>query len=328
MTTKGTFADVVNRQISAIFDTFQEEQSNELYYSELGLTDYEPDVPDDKITDISGPGRGQITLEGNRYMGNAKTKGYPVTLVLRKYTYDIEWTEEDLHWLAKQSSSKRVSELRDAAQGAIQALQQNINEDTCKVFYLGHGTTFLTCGNSEALYGSHTIKGTGATQYNNFGSGDTHRVLGPSAVVDAIAKMNRFQAHNGIQMKRCKTLRLLVSPENIATANQIIYSMYGPNNANLGLSQASKDALSTRKMSIEAIEVPDFPYAYRNYWFLNELNRSSKRAFMGWAWKPRVKRDETATQGVLRELGSTVFGPVVKGWQWTFSSKGDSTSIS
>jgi len=327
MTTKGTFADVVNAQVRAIFDTHVEEQSNELYYKELGLTDYEPDVPAEVLNDISGPGKGQITLEGQRYMSVSKVKGYPVTLTMRKYTYDLEWTEEDLHWLQKQSSSKRISELRDAATGAVQSLQQNINEDTAKTFYLGHGTTFLTCGNSEALYGAHTIKGTGETQYNNFGSGDNHRALGVTALVDAIAKMNRFKSHNGIQYKRCRSLRLLVSPENISVANQIIYSMYGPT-SNLGLSISSKDALAMRRMSIEAVEVPDFPFAYRNYWFLNELNRSAKRAFMAWGWKPRVKRDETATQGILREVGSTLFGPVCKGWQWTFSSKGDGSVIS
>lgn len=327
MTTRGTFADVVNAQIRAIFETNQEEQSSELYYSALGLNDYEPDVPAEQLNDISGPGKGQVTIEGQRYMPNSRVAGYPVTLTMRKYTFDLEWTEEDMHWLQKQSSSKRASELRDAASGAVQALQQNINEDTAKVFYLGHGTTFLTVGNSEALYGSHTIKGTGETQYNNFGSGDTHRALGPTALIDAIAKMNRFKAHNGIQMKRCRTLKLLVSPENIATANQIIFSMYGPNTADLGLSKSSKEALATRKMSIDAVEVPDIPYAYRNYWFLNEVSRASKRAFIAWGWKPRMVRDDKATQGILRELGSVFFGPVVKGWQWSFSSKGDSSAI-
>jgi hypothetical protein len=327
MTSKGQLQAVTDAQVRALFTTHAEEQSNELYYKDLGLVDYEPDVPAEVLADMSGPGKGQVTIEGQRYGANSKQKGYPVTLTLRKYTYDLEWTEEDLHWLAKQSSSKRVSELRDAVVGAVQALYQNINEDTAKVFYLGHGTTFLTCGNSEALYGTHTIRKTGIIQYNNFGSGDTHRAFGPTALVDAIAKMNRFQAHNGIQLRRARKLRLLVSPENIAFANQVVYSLYGPNNANLGLSQSSKDALAIRKMTIDVVEVPDFPYAYRNYWFLNELVRSSKRAFMAWGWKPRIKREARNTHGILLELGSVFFGPVVKGWQWTFSSKGDTSSI-
>jgi len=76
MTTKGTFSVVVDAQVRALFDTHMEEQSNELYYKDLGLTDYEPDVPEEKLNDVSGPGKGQITIEGQRYMANSKTKGY------------------------------------------------------------------------------------------------------------------------------------------------------------------------------------------------------------------------------------------------------------
>jgi len=122
-------------------------------------------------------------------------------------------------------------------------------------------------------------------------------------------------------------LKLIVATENIANANQVIYSMYGPNTANLGLSQASKDALSRRKMTIDAIEAPDVPYAYRNYWFLSDTQRATRRAFMAWGWKPRMVRDNKAAKGILRELGSTLFGPIVLGWQWTFGSKGDGSAI-
>ncbi len=327
MLTTGTFQDVVDAQIRAYFDRHKEEQSSELYYQELGLVDYEPDVPEEKMNDISGPGRGILTIENQRYGANTKTRGYSVTLTLRKYTSDLEYTEEDIHWIEKQSSSKRKSTLKNAASGAVQALYQNINEDTAKVFYLGHGTTFLTVGNSEALFGSHTIKGTGSTQYNNFGSGDTERVLSATNLVDAIAKMNRFQAHNGIQLVRVRHLKLMVAAENIALANQIVYSMYGPDTANLGESKSSKSALGARNIKIEVVEVPDFPYAYRNYWFLCDVYRAKQRAFMAWAWKPRMKRDEKESKGAVSELCSALFGPFIIGWQWAFSSKGDATSI-
>ena len=327
MTTRGTFASVVNAQIRALFDTHLEEQSSELYYQELGLNDYFPDVPEEKLDDISGPGRGQITIEGQDYAANSKVKGYPVTVTLRKYTFDLSYTEEDVLWLQRASSSKRVMTLRDATSGAVQALYQNINEDTAKVFYLGHGTTFLTCGNSEALFGAHTIKKTGETQYNNFGSGDTHRALGATALTVAIEKMNRFKAHNAIQMKPVRNLKLLVSVENIAKANQIIYSMYGPDSANLGLSQASQSAMAARKIKISAVEVPDFPAAYSTYWSLVETNRAKTRAMMAWGWKPRLTKDETAKRGTLSNLGSALFGPVSRGWQWAFGSKGDTSAI-
>lgn len=327
MTTVGAFMDVVDARVRAMFDSYSEEQSSELYYKDLGLNDYEPDVPNEQMADVTGPGRGTITVEGEEYGSNSKVKGYPITVNLRKYTFDLEWTEEDVHWLAKQSKSKRTSELRESSQGAVNSLQQNINEDTAKVYYLGHGTTFLTVGNSEALFGAHTIRGTSETQYNNFGSGSTHKALGASSLLEAIAIMNRFKAHNGIQIKRVKNLKLLVSPEKIAEANKLIFSLYGPDNANLGLSQASREMLSKRKINIEAIEIPDFPSAYATYWSLIDTERAKTRAFMAWGWKPRMKRDEKPSKGIFKEVGSTYFGPAIRGWQWAFGSKGDATSI-
>jgi hypothetical protein len=146
MTTTGTFQDVIEARVRAIFERSKDEQASELYYGIMGLVDYEPDVPNEQMNDMSGPDRGTLTVEGQEYGANKKYRGYPVTLTLRKYTFKLNWTEEDVHWMQKQSSSKRKSELNNAAVGAVNALQQNINEDTCRVFYQGFGTTFLTVG--------------------------------------------------------------------------------------------------------------------------------------------------------------------------------------
>lgn len=327
MTSTGTFEKVIDAQVRAMFDRHLEEQSSELYYGELGLVDYEPDVPEEKMADMSGPGKGVLTIENQEYGSVSKAKGYPVTLNLRKYTFDLSWTEEDIHWIKKQTSSKRASTLRNAASGAVQALYQNINEDTAKVFYLGFGTTLLSVGNSEALFGSHNLQGTGETERNDFGSGDTQRALGPTAVTTAIEKMNRFSAHNGIQLKRVRNLKLIVANENIATAHKIIFSLYGPDSANLGLSTASQAALAKRKMTIEAIEIPDILVAYKDYWFITETARASQRAYMAWGWKPRMKMDDKASRGTVSELGSTLFSPFIVGWQWAFGSQGSGAAI-
>ena len=327
MTTTGTFQDVIEARIRAIFERSNQEQSSELYYGELGLVDYEPDVPNEQMNDISGPDRGKLTVEGQEYGANGKYRGYPVTLTLRKYTFVLSWTEEDVHWIQKQSSSKRKTELRNSAIGAVNALQQNINEDTAKVFYLGFGTTFLNVGNSEALFGSHTIRNGGGSQLNTFASGGTHLALSSGAIDSAIAIMNRFQGHNAIQLKRVKTLKLLVAAELISTANQIVYSMYGPLNANLGEAKTAPTALSRRGITVNAVEVPDFPAAYSTYWFLADADRASTRAFMAWGWKPRMGRDDLTSKGTLRLVGSTLFGPFVLGWQWAFGSKGDGSNI-
>lgn len=328
MTTTGTMQDVIDAQTRAIYSRTTEEQSNDLYYGELGLQDFDPDVPEEVLNDISGPDKAVLTTEAVEYGTVTRQRGYPVTLTLRKYTYKLSWTEEDIHWMMKQSSSKRTSELRNAAEGAVQSLNQAINEDTAKVFYLGFGTTFLNVGNSEALFGSHTIRGTGGSQRNDFGSGDTQRPLGPEAITDLIAKMNRFQSHNGIQLKRARNLKLLVAGENIAKAHKYVYSDYGPDSGALGFQTASKTALGRRGMTIEPVEVPDFPVAYKEYWFLSDQQRSRTRAFMAWGWKPRMERDDQASKGVLREVGSAYFGPIILGWQWVAGSKGDDAAIS
>jgi hypothetical protein len=246
---------------------------------------------------------------------------------MRKYTAKFIVTKEDQHWLMKSANSKRMMDLRNLANGFIASMNQRWNEDACKVFYLGHGTTFLTVGNSEALYASHTIKGTGDTQYNNFGSGDTQRALSATAVVDGIAKMNRFQDHNGVQLLPVRNINIIVSPENISVANEILTSRQGPTNANLGLQQGSAEALAKRGITIRAIEAADIPYAYKNYWALVETNRAKSRAFMAYAWKPEMDEEPEIQNGTRIYAGSTVFGPVLLGWQWTLGSTGAGTGI-
>lgn len=146
MTTTGTGQDIVNAGIRALFNLAKEEQSSELYYQSLGFVDYEPDVPEEQLNSISGPGKGVLTIEGEKYGSNDKTRGYPVTARLRKYTSELSWTDEDIHWLNKSKSSKRAIDLVNMGSEAVQALNQNINEDVCKAYYLGFGSTFLTVG--------------------------------------------------------------------------------------------------------------------------------------------------------------------------------------
>lgn len=325
-TTKGTLRDVVDATVRALFTRAQEDQAQELYYSTLGLTDYEPDVPEEVLNDMSAPTKAVLGGEGQEYGVVTKVRGYSVTLKMRKYTYKLSFTEEDQHWLAKSASSKRLTEVRDYVADAVLALNQRINEDACKVFYLGFGSTFLTVGNSEALFGSHTIKVDASTQKNTFATADGHLALSSGAIITALSVMNRFKGHNGNQLLKARSLKLVVAHELTAEANKTIFSDYGPNVNNLGLQQASQSALAKRGVSIEVTTAPDVPFAYRNYWFLVETNRAAKRAFIAWAWKPRLNEDTEYHNGTMHAFGSTLFGPVVLGWQWAFGSKGDGTA--
>jgi len=325
-TIEGLYSDVVDATVRALYSRAKDEQSSMLYYQDLGLNEYEPDVPEEVLNDMSGFGRAPLSSEGQEYNVVTKVRGYPVTLAMRKYTAKFVMTEEDLHWLAKSASSKRMMDMRNDMSEFEQSMNQRWNEDACKVFYLGHGTTFLTVGNSEALFGSHALK-SGTTQYNNFGSGDTERPLGPTALTDGISRMNRFQNHNGIQLLPVRDLRLVISTEKAAYAYKLIDSRQGPDVANLGLQFASSEALKRRGINIRVVVAADIPYAYREYWSLSEGNRAKRRAFMAYAWKPRMNEKPEYNNGTTIKTGSTVFGPVVLGWQWAFSSKGSSAAI-
>ena len=46
-----------------------------------------------------------------------------------------------MHWLKKAASSKRKIEFRNNIEGAINALNANINDDFAKIDDLGFGTT-------------------------------------------------------------------------------------------------------------------------------------------------------------------------------------------
>ena len=324
-TTKGLFSPVVDATVRALYETAKEEQSSELYYQELGLNEYEPDVPEEVLQDISGFESASLTGEGQEYAIVTRVKGYPVTLKMRKYTAKFEITEEDIHWMAKSGSSKRLTQLRDAISGFEASMNDRWNKDACKVFYLGFGTTFLTCGNSEALFASHTLK-TGSTQRNTFASGDTHRALTADALVLAISLMNRFQAQNGQQLRKVKDLRLIVATENAGTAYNIIDSLYGPT-MNLNLNLASAQALARRGMTIKVVEASDIPAAYSAYWFLVDANRAKNRAFIAYAWKPRMNQHNEYSKGSVIKTGSTLFGPVLLGWQWAFGSTGSGSAI-
>jgi len=328
MTTRGSFSQVVDAAVRALYDQSKFDLSSTTYYQRLGFTQYEPDVPSDQLSTISGPGYGTLTLEGQQYGSNELYKGYPVTLQMRKFTSELAWTEEDLHWLKKAPSSKRAISFNSVVKAAVNALNGNLNQEACKVFYLGFGTTNLTGGDALALFsGSHTIRKTGGTQSNMYASGDTHRAFSASNLVDAVNIMNRFVGHNNVQMLPCKRIRVACSIELQPTVEQALNSLYGPLNANLGLQTASKEAFRSRGVDIESVVLYDMPYAYRNYWFVMDLDRAAEMAWLATGWMPRMNDVTVYENGTYKNEASTFFGYVFSGWQWVFGSKGDGSAI-
>lgn len=329
MTNRGSFSQAVDASVRALFSTFELDSYNKLYGMELA-TEYSPDVPDDKISNLSGPGRGSVTVETNPYAENDRYKGYPMTVRLDKFTSILRWSEESMHFLQKAQNSKRVMEVNSAVEGAVQALYQNWNEELAKVFYLGFGTTNLTGGDSVALFSeAHPTRKSGVgNQANTFGTGDTHRVMTGPNIVAAIDKMNRFKDHNGVQFLKGRRLRIVCANEYESTAIQAIDSIYGPNTANLGLNTASSSFLAKRGVTdIGVISLPDIPTAYQTYWFIIDLDRASKMFFRAAAWRPRMSTDTEVNNGTMVNASSTLFGHVWGHWGFAFGSKGDTTSI-
>lgn len=329
MTTRGSFSQVVDAAVRALYDQAKFDLSTNVYGPALGFTQYEPDVPSEQISSISGPGYGILTIEGQQYGSNELYKGYPVTLRMSKFTSELKWTEEDLHWLQKAPSSKRAITFNSIPKNAINALNGNLNLEACKVFYLGFGTTNLTGGDGLALYNSgHLIRKDGSTQCNMFAVGDTHRAFSAANLVDAVNIMNRFKGMNGVQMLPCKRIRVLCSVEVQPTVEQALNSLYGPINANLGLQTGSKSAFQARGVDIESKVLYDMPYSYRNYWFLVDLDRAAELSWLAVGWMPRMNDETEYERGSYKNEASTFFGYTFSGWQHTFGSKGDASVVS
>ena len=185
----------------------------------------------------------------------------------------------------------------------------------------------MTVGNSETLYGSHSIRKTGGAQRNDFGTSSTHQVFDADPLKDALDIMNRFKAMNDIQLLKVRKLKLIVPIELQANAQQIIYSKYGPT-ANLARNISSQELMAKRGIDIEVVCAYDIPAAYSTYWFLVDSKRAAKRNFIAWGWKPRMNEVTEYEKGTFKNESSVLFGPVVYGWQHTFASKGDGTTPS
>lgn len=322
------YTSIKNRVVGALFDAYWDSIDSEMRYREYGFQDIEPDSDDFQFDKQWGPAKGVLTVEGQTYGSNQKYKDYPKSVTYRKYTSRLEWTEEMLHWLSKGSQQKMKMQVKNMVAGAVNALHANINDDVAKFFYLGHGTTFYTGGDGVAIYsGSHPLRA-GGTHSNIFPSGETHKPFGSSALVDAVTLVNRFVGQNGRKLLPSRHIRIIGSEKKLPAIQKVVDSLYGPDNANLGLQAGSAAAFAKRGVTVDYISLPDMPSAYDEYWFLVAMDRAVDSLFLAWMWKPRMANDTTISNGTYENDSSTMFGPVSIGWQFTFGSKGDNSSIS
>jgi len=326
--------EAVDATVQALFVEYRDDVDNQIYYKDYGYEDYEPDIPEEKLSSVSGLGKGKLTVAGQQYGSNTRYKGYSKQLVLRKYTSEIEYSEEDIHWLQKAPTTKRVLEFKDNIEGAVNALNANVNDDAAKMIYLAHGTTFFTGGDGVALASRvHPIRkpGAGFAGYGsnvfctNTGAASTHKAFTPDTLVEALQIMDRYVMNNGRQIAPARRLRILVSTELADTVAQTLQSLYGPN-TDLGLSKGSAEFQRSRGRTIDYRVVVDQPQAYSTYWAIVDLDRAKRMFFMAWGWKQRLMDESEKRKGLRYNEGSVLFGPIARDWRFGFFSKGDGTA--
>lgn len=323
MTTRLAGADVVNSLVHAIFNEGVLEISNELNYNRWGFKDYVMDISDERLAGISGPGIGVVTTEAVQYGSNDNYRDYDVGFTLRKYTSELEVTEELDHWLMKSSPLRRVQQIQSFTQDHLNALKYNIDYDCAQMFFLSTGTTFFTSGDGLSLANAaHTIRKTGGTQSNRLtvdGTAATAELaFSESNLVTAINRMNRFRGMNDVQMRPVQKALVLCSVEASPTVQRVLYSAYGPNTANLGRSSASKEAFSGRGVDIDYAIVDKMPSAYANAWGVVALDRCLPLGGpqLGVGWMPRMNEQWEYSKGTRKNEASTLMGPTALGWQW------------
>lgn len=320
----------VDASVRALFSEVSSQLANEIFYKDHGFTDYFPEIPEDKLSSVSGFGRGSLTVAGQPYGSNQRYKGYAKTLTLRKYTSLIDYTEEDIHWLKKAPTAKRLMEFRSSVEGAVNALNSNINLDTAKVYYLGHGGTFLTGGDGKNLFDTdHPIRKPGITAHpnvfydsTNFGDSTTQLAFSADALVEAVQRMDRFVLNEGLQMRKTRNLRILCSTELAETVERTLVSMYGPDTSHLGQNKGSANFQAMLGRKITWSVIPDQPFAYKNYWAVIDMDRAQKMNWIAWGWKPRINTDKTIQNGISYNAASVLFGPIFNDWRFAFGSTG------
>lgn len=317
---------VVDPAIKKAFDQVKYQISQKTYYSQFPFRSYEIETTGDKMSSLSGYGPGSLTIEGQSYALDFKYNGYDKTLVVRKYTKRIPYTEE-LDYFLKKRSSAGVYEVDSMLKGAVKGLYQNWEQDWAKMFYLGAGTTFITGGDSVALIASnHPSRKPGlSTQSNIVTVGAvTNPVMNAQSVRAAFIQLDRFKDDAGVLVAPSTNKALIVPRQQLELAFRIKLSEYGPDTAHLGYGEVSPTVTQQAGYSYKVIPLHYAPDAYANYWWVVDLDKMAEMVVMAKAWEPRMHDRLKDIDGVENILCSTLFGPNPIDWRWIVGSTGAS----
>jgi len=318
MDTLTRLPDIVDPQIVEIFDQTKDQLSADLQYAKLGYEDYSPSIPDPKFSSVSGLSIAQLTLEGSPYSNEDRTQGYDVEITVQKYTKMCTYTEELIHWIME-GNKERAQEFREGVEAVHQSLYERVDTQAARMIYLAHTATHQTGGDAVALASTaHPSTEPGvATQRNVPPATEGHVPLSYTALVNARNRINRFYDLKGVQLKRAKNLKLLISIEQEDLAKRLLFSPKLP-----GTELNDSNTLSG--ITYEVIEWQ--PSTYSSYWALTVPERTKRSCKMIWGWKPRVMSETEYKNGTFYKPGSVYMQTGFRDWHWGYFSKGDSSA--
>ena len=302
--------DLADPRIKKIWDEKDTQLSNRLEYGDLGLTDYTAEILDTKIENFTGLGIAQLTGEKEPYAREDLAQAYSVTLTPKKFTKAISISEEMLRF----NLWPKINNLVGAVANSLNA---RIDTDAAKVFYLGFGTTFLTGGDSVALFSASHTMGDGSSQSNLISyNSSTTPPLSYDSLKAACQQLDRMYDDKGIQMLPSRKLRLIVAREKKERAEEVLRSIGNPDSANrINNVFANGQGYIDYKV---ANWIPSTTYG--NYWFVVDMERAANMAFMVWGWRPKFDDDKVVNNGTKVYTGSTMFTPGFSSFQWVCGS--------
>lgn len=315
---------VVDPSLKKIFDESKNQLTTKSQYTQFPFTEYQIETTADKMSSLSGYGAGGLTLEGQIYTTDAKVQGYSKTLVTRKYTKRVPYTEE-LDYFLEKRSNMGVIEAGNMMKGLSQGLLLNWEQDFAKMFYLGQGTTFITGGDGLSLINAnHTSGKAGAANQSNLVTvgATTNVVLNATSLQAAAIQLDRFRDNADTLMNPGTNKALICSRQLLENAFRLKVSEYGPDSANLGFGVVSPTITAATGYSIKVMPLHHMPDAYSAYWFLVDLDRMKEMVVLAHAWKPRILERMMDIDGVHNILASTLFGPNPLDWRWIAGSTG------
>lgn len=315
---------VVDPTIVKAFDQVKYQISETTQYTKFPFKSYEIETTADAMSSLSGYGPGGLTIEGQSYSLDYKYNGYKKTLIVRKYTKRVPYTEE-LDYFLKKRSAMGVYETDSMVKGLVKGLIQNWEQDFAKVFYLGFGTTFITGGDGVALIAAnHPSQKPGLpVQSNIITVGATlNPVLSAPSLKQAFIQLDRFKDDAGVLVNPSTNLAVVCSRQLWETTFVLKNSEYGPDTANLGFGQVSPTIINATGRTFKVLPLHYMPDAYANYWFVVDLDKMRDMLVMAKAWDPRIHERMMDIDGVANILASTLFGPNPIDWRWIAGSTG------